>query len=293
MKPQGAKAIRLPLTQKLVILVGLSVLALLISLPVSDSAILLNDFNYTYWDGQTLPITVILALVTVVLIYFAMSGQGMDNYTMHHLATLVSTFCTLLGIVLVLSSMFLYYRAEYISSSITYNCKGSLLTRDIGRYYEGLLALRQSPACAKQWSIQSCAGYEQAAPYAASTYLQELEMNYHCSGFCTASRGNASLIEIAAASPSSGQSSSSFLSRGSEELEQMGVKNAAKRLGRSSSLPPALFSQSVYKTSCDGAAARNLTTLGGDISKVWWWMSIVLFGLGAFVSLTEWLCKPK
>ena len=110
--------------------------------------------------------------------------------------TLVSTFSTLVGTILVMSSLFMFYREASVTSGLMYGCQGSAMTRDVRLSYLGLLTLRQTPACAKQWSIEDCAGYAAVAAPGVATYLKDLETNYHCSGFCYASRpANASLAE--------------------------------------------------------------------------------------------------
>lgn len=295
LKPEGINAARLPLTRKVLLCAGLTVLCLLISLPVSDAVSLMADFNYTFWSGQGLPMTVILALCTVLLVYFAVAGslpiaQDTENYSMHNLATMISTFCTLLGAILVLTSLFLYYREEYVINSLTYNCKGSTATRDVRRYYLGLLSLRTSPTCSQKWSVEECEGFADAAPVAYSTYFRNLEMKFHCSGFCEM-QGNSSMPSLSQLP--SGQATSSFLSKESSEFHQLDSNKLTQKIHRASALPPALFSRGAYKTSCDGAAARNLSFLAIGISKVWWWMSIVLIGLSALVGLGEWVCLQR
>jgi len=288
LKPQGTKVIRLPLTQKMVTLIGLGVLALFVALPISDSAILLNDFNYRFWSGDVLPTTVIIALVCVVLLYVVVSGSmganGVESYTTHNVAMLVSTFCTLLGVFLVLTSMCMYYSEERITSAMMYNCKGSPETRDVTLYYNSLLSLRQTPACAKQFSIEQCAGYAAAAPARYADYMKSLETNFRCSGFCYTAPGAVAQIALSATPARALSSKPSFLSK---DQSSFGSKEV-NRMHRASTLPPALFSQGVYKTSCDGAAARNLNFNALSICKVWWSTAFMLIGLSFVAGFAEW-----
>jgi len=62
-----------------------------------------------------------------------------------------------------------------------------------------------------------------------------------------------------------------------------------EKLYRASYLPPPLFSTYPQKSSCDGAAARNLTGTALGISTIWWWMAVALFGMSAVVSFAEWV----
>jgi hypothetical protein len=54
-------------------------------------------------------------------------------------------------------------------------------------------------------------------------------------------------------------------------------------------LPPALFSRSSHKSSCDGAAARNLTYMVLGTSKEWWLMGLVLIGASVTIGFGDWL----
>jgi len=293
---QGYQTPRLPLTQKALTLCGLAVLTFLVALPVSDAAILLHDFNYVFWLGQALPTVVIITLVALVFFYFlwtlTMGPQGTENINL--VLTLVSTFICLLGLTLVLSSLWLYWTGFHVTSALMYNCMGSTVSHDIRQNFLGLLALRQSPACSSKFSIEECAGYSTAAPPAFANYFQSLETHYSCSGFCyTPSQTNSSLLEtpskdfhiISKSSMSSvGQTSASFLSA-REQTDVRGTE--AARMHRELTLPPALFSQNAYKTSCDGAAARNLTFLALGFSRVWWMVGVVLIGLSALISFGD------
>jgi len=298
LKQQGPRTVRLPLTQKALTLIGLAVLICLVALPVSDAGMLLHDFNYVFWVGQALPATVIISLAALIVIYFlwsvSMGQQGVENMNIHDGVTIVSTFICLLGVVLVLTSLALYWNGYQVTSALMYNCKGSAVSRDVRQSYLGLLALRQSPACATKFSIEECAGYANAAPPAFANYFLSLESQYRCSGFCytnppaatvaPVSQTNSSVLQVA------GKHVSGFLGK-----EQAGVlgKEAAERIHREFALPPALFSQNPYKTSCDGAAARNLTFMALGISHVWWMIGVVLIGLSGVVGFGEWFCCAR
>lgn len=297
LNPQGLKPSRLPLTQKMVAYTGLSVLLVLIALPVSDAAILLSNFNYVFWSGEVLPSVVIASLVGVLILYaFVVGGigtQGMKNYNLHGLVTLASTFCTLLGIVLVISALVLHSEEQGIINSLRYSCEGSSPTRELRTSYLRLLNVRESAACKAKFSVEDCAGYAAAAPPKYSNYLKDLEEHYHCSGFCYATTAaNASFLEVggqrAASSSSEGSLPSAFLSKEDSE-----IKKEAAQSTRTASLPPALFSPGALKSTCDGAAARNLSYHTTSISGVWWYMALVLIGSSATLSFGEWMAYHK
>jgi len=293
-KPQGFKTVRLAITQKALTLFGLGLLACLVALPVSDAGLLWGDFNYVFWLGQGLPAAVIISLIALLIGYFlwsiSMGPQGVENMNIHELVTLVSTMVCMVGVILVLSSLALYWNAYQVSSALTYNCKGSAVTRDVRQYYINLLTLRKSPDCAAKFSIEECSGYPNAAPPVYRNYFSTLEGDYHCSGFCYTTsdvalvQTNSSLLEVAD-KPVPG-----FL-----EKQQTSVlaQDASKRIHRELTLPPALFSQNPYKTSCDGAASRNLTYLALGISQVWWAIGVVLIALSAVVGFGEFFCCAR
>merc|ERR1719217_1427278 len=49
-------------------------------------------------------------------------------------------------------------------------------------YSQVLHHIRQDPACLKQFSVETCEGYGEVAPY--TDLLKSLEKNFRCSGFC-------------------------------------------------------------------------------------------------------------
>lgn len=293
----GVDSVRLPLTQKVITLTGLAVLALLAALPLSDAVMLLRDFNYTFWSGQAMPIAMIFSLLCVLLVFCFVSGG--DNFSLYRLATLVSTFTTLMGLILVLSALCLFDTEQRISIALRNNCGGSMITRDAGNYYQRLLVLRKTSACAKIYSIEDCDGFADAAPPRFAQYFQSLETDYRCSGFChqhpsdqsSSKKANASsLVQVS----SEHRHSSIFLGKGGDFVQAAASQShSLARAHRASSLPPALFSQATFKTSCDGAAGRNLHYMALGTAKVWWWMAMVLIGLAVITGIGEWMSSRK
>lgn len=279
--------LRLPLSDRFLLLVGLAVLIFAVALPVSDAVTLITDFNYRFWSGQALPSTVLCLLIFVIVLYAIVAGttKGAKNYSVSDLSTLVTFFTILLGSILVLTSLYLYYREQFVIKSLLYNCKGSSVTQDTRRYYLGYLNLRKTPACAIKWSISECDGFATVAPPSYGEYFKHLEENYHCSGFCN-TPANVSMIEL----PSGEHTPGSFLAK-SSEFHQLDRVHQSQSAHRTDSLPPALFSHSKYKTSCDGAAARSLNFLAVGIAQEWWWIAIVLIGMSALVGIAEYLCS--
>jgi len=296
-KLPGVDSVRLPLTEKVILLTGLAALALVVALPLSDAIMLLRDFNYTFWSGQALPITMICSLLCVLLVFYFVSGA--DHSTIPRLATLVSTFTTLLGLILVLSALFLFYSEQHVTTALMYNCGGSMITRDAGHYYERLLVLRRTSACAKIYSIEDCDGFTAAAPPHYAQYFQSLETDYRCSGFChkhaaantdSKKANSSSLVQVRARH----RHSSIFLGKGGDFVQAADSQSdTLARAHRASSLPPALFSQATFKTSCDGAAGRNLSYLALGTAKVWWWMAMVLIGLAVITGIGEWMMSSQ
>jgi hypothetical protein len=176
------------LSRKFVTLGGLILAKVLIAFPVSDSFGLLADFNYVFWSGPSLPITIIASLIGMLVVYILVSGSmgGRDTpyYTLHDLATLVSFFLSALGVILALAALFLIHKETPVSTSLLYSCNGGALSRQVSNAYFNLLTLRQSPACVNKFSVSECEGFGAAAPRKYARYLKELEENYHCSGFC-------------------------------------------------------------------------------------------------------------
>ena len=52
--------------------------------------------------------------------------------------------------------------------------------------------------------------------------------------------------------------------------------------------PTTLFSNANFKTSCEGAASRNLTLLARDVAQVWWYLGMSLIVLSVFMAFSKW-----
>jgi hypothetical protein len=279
--------------------IGTSVLGLIVVLPGTDAFMLLNDFNYVFWSGKTLPTCMIAVLFAILCLFFATSPSSFVDrtVTVSHLTTLSSTFLTLTGVVLIFGSMYLSYKDMMVSDSIKYTCEGSPMTRDLRRYYLNLLKVRQSSACSSKPSVSDCSGYQEAAPPAYTSYLQSLEETYQCSGFCYTSghSNNSSLIELSqphASMLSDARVGQEFLGR-DDDAKWPSRKMPLSLIHRSAKLPPALFSTISYKTSCDGAAARNMGFLTTRISDFWWYLALVIILLAVLLASLEWLPESK
>jgi hypothetical protein len=278
-----------------VTLLGLGVLTLIVTLPISDAFILANDPNYAFWAGYAMPDWFIVSLVAVLAIFFVSTQGNPRSVAVNGLYTLTTTFLTTIGIILAFGSMYLYYKDLVITQALTYECQENPLTSGVRHTYEELLTLRQTASCSSMDSVVDCAGYQEVGSLENRNYLRYLEENQGCSGFCYTSGSNATLMQLGnQRRPSSKWQSatSAFLAISDSSATITGITDVLQdgksaRSSRLASLPPSLFSKTTHQISCDGVAARNIHYAGDRIAGTWWYTGIVLISLSAFLGFTE------
>lgn len=310
--------LRMELTKVKFMTLGLIIIAVIISSPIWDAAYLLGDLNSRYWLGITFP-TILIAACLGLLVLFICVAQAMfsprDMPVEQSVQNFVMVLCllvTLLALCFMIVSMPISTQAKAVSDDISYLCGSSLETNGLKAYYTQLLALRESEGCIDQVSVEACEGFEAVEPY--TSYLQSLEFQYLCSGFCYDSSAQATslaavarvvVLPIAAeTSPrhvhqhadikrshhshrpphwSSATSLAAF-SQTAPGASVAGGQPAA------TSYPPMLFSNSDQhvQKSCDGAASRSLLFVAGDIAATWWSSGLVLLFISISIGMFNW-----
>jgi len=166
---------------------GTVLLSLLAVVPIWNAVALLNDFNYIFWAGRSVPTVTIIVCIAIVLFYLVTSsiffrrahGSAQSEQSVLMIGNI---FITLFGLFLVMSSMPLIRQAELTSTNLLHNCDYSDQTHRLYEYSQVLQNLRATHACAKKDSVEECDGYQISLPYTA--FLKHLETNFRCSGFC-------------------------------------------------------------------------------------------------------------
>jgi len=166
---------------------GTVLLSLLAIVPIWNAVALLHDFNYVFWAGRSIPTTTIIVCIAIVLLYLTTSSiffrrAHASAQSEQSILMIGNIFITLFGLFLLMASMPLTRQAELTSSNLLHNCDYSDQTHRVYEYSQVLQNLRATPACAKKYSVEECAGYQTSLPYTA--FLKNLETNFRCSGFC-------------------------------------------------------------------------------------------------------------
>lgn len=173
-------------------LIVLSVLVCLgaSALPLIGSLTLLYDENYTYFVGAFLPWMIILIFFGVgillsVTLYFLLRNSSPRNTEVRSEDTLylvAGTFTSLLGILLLVTSLPLSYTTHEKFAALRNGCGGALgEARKLVYYNEVLHNIRASPACMNQSSVEFCAGWAETKQ---TEYLRYLENEFQCAPLC-------------------------------------------------------------------------------------------------------------
>jgi len=187
-------------------------------------------------------------------------------------------------------------------NKLKYGCQQDPLSREVWQHYSQLLALRQTSRCSKEYSIETCPGFKESKPY--TQYLKQLELGYHCSGFCYEANltltSAKSTVKKPSTAPAQNNSTlpakakhSHLLQNGGVVLLSIGdrlariVRSANGTVHRSVN-PPALFSKSKLKVSCHSAAARDLLIFSRGTAHQYWYMGCSLIALATVMSAWEW-----
>lgn len=293
--------------KRVVVGVGCLMLVLLCFLPVWNTILLLMDGNFVFFIGRTIPLTIILMCITVVLLYavtvLLFFKYGQQEFQTEQTVMMISTlFVTLLGLFLLLMTLPLFQRTQGMYKDLRTHCGSSPSTARLYEYYQVLLNIRREPACAQKLSVKECTGYADSEPYTG--FLEYLEGNLMCSGFCQGSTSTLlaslpvaepSLPPVAPTSspqaaevtgdiggpivyptrpPSLSQESAEFLARPvgllrrhEEQVTPLGLSEVRTTPAQLASLyPPTLFSDANYQISCDGAMSRDMKYFAQDIA---------------------------
>lgn len=189
--------------RKLVAGVGSAMLLLLCILPIWSAVLLLMDGNFVFFLGRSIPLSIIFVSISVVLLYattvllFFRHGQR-EFQTEQTVMMISSIFVTLLGLSLLLIAIPFYQRAQGVYKDLRGQCGASPSTARLSEYYQVLLNIRKTPACAQKLTVKECPGFADSLPYTG--FLEYVETNLKCSGFCQGPT-SLSLANAAAAEP--------------------------------------------------------------------------------------------
>jgi len=161
-------------------------------LPIFGGISLLHDANYRFWKGSAFPFLAIfvavavfvLATVTAYVLYRRARQQDLGEATM---VVSGSVFSALLGVALLVVSIESSQGLNRTADALMQGCSSH--DHDVhvlNDYYTVLANIRASPACAKEASVESCAGYSENK-YTA--YLRYMEQEFECGPVCSSASG--------------------------------------------------------------------------------------------------------
>ncbi|CAE8734080.1 unnamed protein product [Polarella glacialis] len=172
---------------------GMLMLMFLSAVPITNAWMLLQDSNFTFWNGRYVPGMMFFLCAGIVLAYgFTMnaffSRVAPENQNVQKVLSIAQVFIAFLGLSLVIVSYSLSDVSAQASSNLTDNCQNSRDTRRLFEFSKVLHNIRVLPECAGKPSVEDCQGYASAYPY--TDFLKTVESDFHCSGFCTAEAGS-------------------------------------------------------------------------------------------------------
>merc|ERR1719454_1488368 len=124
-------------------------------------------------------VIIILYCVTITTFFRHARPQVQTEQTIMMIANI---FITLLGLSLMLLSLPLSQQSIDTYNNLMHRCDYSEQTHRMYEYSQVLHNIRRTPLCATKYSVEECAGYEDAPPY--TSFLKALESDFRCSGFC-------------------------------------------------------------------------------------------------------------
>lgn len=264
---------------------GILLLSMLCIVPIWNSIALLQDDNYVFWAGRSIPIWLIVLCVFLILLYivtiftfFAYARASVQ--TEQTIMMLANIFITMLGLLLMLISLPMSRQSIDTYNNLMHRCDYSEQTHRLYEYSQVLHNIRREPACMAEFSVESCQGYAEASPY--TTMLKHMETEFRCSGFCyhTPPAGAASAANVTATPPvpaATLQSGSTRKHHHSDHVSQVSLLASSNRAKTSDSrYPPTLFSDANYQASCDGMAARDMRNFAGDVGFQTFYQGIYL-----------------
>lgn len=299
--------------KNMVTVVGSVLLLFLALVPIWNMLILLQDSNYVFWAGRSVPQWVIMACVIIVCMYATTVGcflrrmQFQRTDDMQIIMMVANIYIIAFGLFLMLVSLPLTHQAQLTYTNLLHRCEYSEQTHRLFEYSQVLQNMRATPACAKLNSIEECAGYEEAAPF--TSFLKGMESNFRCAGFCyrpPPTLGAPGPSPAPAAAPGPAPATAKLLSvkqsirhlradqvslateASTEELNEEAMWYEPK-------YPPTLFSTQNFQASCDGMAARDMKNFAGDIGQQTFTQGIylvVIAVLSGFLKLIS-FCTSK
>jgi len=132
--------------------------------------VLLLDTNYVFWAGIETPLWLIGSCVCIVILYgitiFLFFGYArLQVQTEQTVMMIAIIFTSLLGLILMLTSIPLTAQSQDIYNSLMHRCDYSFQTHRVFEYSQVLHNIRRQPGCVHKFSVEECAGYEDYPPY--------------------------------------------------------------------------------------------------------------------------------
>lgn len=262
---------------------GSFLLFMLAVTPVWNAVSLLQDFNYTFWSGHHVPHCIIITCASIILLYIAISSVFFGRtqasaQTEQMIMNMATIFITLFGVALMLASLPLTWEANLTSTNLLHNCDASAQTHRLYEYSQVLQNIRATPECAKKFSVEECAGYQDSPPY--TNYLKQMESSFMCAGFCyrpsSAPAAKAALLGVESRHVRTHTVTALTLATDAAEVRTVNVEVAQSDLGASATYPPTLFSDANFQASCEGMASRDMQSFAGDVGSQMFFQGIYL-----------------
>mmetsp|Transcript_85434 Transcript_85434/g.226894 ORF Transcript_85434/g.226894 Transcript_85434/m.226894 type:complete len:510 (-) Transcript_85434:10-1539(-) len=171
-----------------VMCMGFVAAVFVVCLPMVGGFILLQDPDYMFWAGHRFPTQLIGAgsgsLLLLGAVLLALAGcAAKEAITVRLLSSLAVSFSSLVGLLLVLSSLSASSHLYSVSSKIdSLGCRSSMpeLVK-LMDFSVVLYNLRMTPACFTHESVQACSGWRLNEH---TRYLKYLEEEFDCGPLC-------------------------------------------------------------------------------------------------------------
>lgn len=282
---------------------GVLLLAMLCVVPIWNAVALMEDMNYVFWVGTSVPTWMVCLCTGIVGLYVAtifvfFSTARPQVQTEQTIMMIANIFITLLGLVLMLLSLPLSRQSVDTYNNLMHRCDYSEQTHRMYEYSQVLHNIRRMPSCVSKFSVEECPGYEDAPPY--TSMLKAMESDFHCAGFCyrwpAAAGLRGSTAPAEGTNGTQGAASSWAQTGGRKRRHQDRVTPLALATAASggaaaaaagaaaqpalaraiTEYPPTLFSDANYQASCEGMAARDMKNFAGDVGFQTFYQGIYL-----------------
>mmetsp|Transcript_29871 Transcript_29871/g.95229 ORF Transcript_29871/g.95229 Transcript_29871/m.95229 type:complete len:367 (-) Transcript_29871:41-1141(-) len=293
--PQGGGYVKRFVSPKNVFIgTGILLLAMLCVVPIWNAVALMQDNNYVFWVGTSVPTWMVclcagIVALYVVTIFVFFSTARPQVQTEQTIMMIANIFITLLGLVLMLLSLPLSRQSVDTYNNLMHRCDYSEQTHRMYEYSQVLHNIRRLPECASKYSVEECQGYEDAPPY--TNFLKSMESDFRCSGFCYRPPGAVMGAAFGRTAPAAAQAGmpSSLIHKGRRRHQDHVMPLALPSIdGRGLAAqpptavqqtvqyPPTLFSDANYQASCEGMAARDMKNFAGDVGFQTFYQGIYL-----------------